>query len=137
MSMMTSTILFEYPHSLSYHEVTTTRRLSITFVIFESKMEECAFPIMSDDTNSSSEYYSTEGIFAAASLTALFTSSSVTSRETMQEKSVMDPSGVGTLIALPSSFPLSAGMTFVTARAAPVVVGTILTAADLARRKSL
>ncbi len=49
----------------------------------------------------------------------------------------MLPSGTGTLHANPSSFPLSEGMTSATAFAAPVVVGTIDTAALLALRKSL
>ncbi len=52
-------------------------------------------------------------------------------------KSVSDPSGVGTLRATPSIFPLSSGITSDTALAAPVVVGIIETAAALALLRSL
>jgi len=66
-----------------------------------------------------------------ASLIAALISSFVASVDKLHTKSVQDPSGVGTLSAIPSSFPLSAGITFPTAFAAPVDVGTIFAAADL------
>ena len=48
----------------------------------------------------------------------------------------MDTLGVGTRMAMPSSLPLSSGMTSATAFAAPVVVGIIDMAAARARRMS-
>ena len=55
----------------------------------------------------------------------------------MHTKSVTEPSGTGTLNDIPSSFPFNSGITSPTVFAAPVVVGTILTAALLALLKSL
>ena len=51
-------------------------------------------------------------------------------------KSSSETVGVGTLIAIPSSLPLSSGITSPTAVAAPVLVGIIESAADLALNKS-
>ncbi len=68
---------------------------------------------------------------------AAFTSSTVVSFFTVATKSVIEPSGVGTLNETPSSFPFSSGKIFPIALAAPVVVGIIETAADLALLKSL
>ena len=48
-----------------------------------------------------------------------------------------DTTGVGTRIAMPSSFPSNCGIILPIARAAPVLVGIIFKAAALARRKSL
>ena len=70
-------------------------------------------------------------------LNNLFISSFVTSFLIVHTKSVNDPSGTGTLSAIPSSFPFKCGMTSATAFAAPVEVGTVLTAACLALLKSL
>ena len=53
------------------------------------------------------------------------------------ERIIIEPSGVGTRVAKPSSLPLSSGSTSDTARAAPVVVGIIDMAAARARRRSL
>ena len=55
---------------------------------------------------------------------------------TCTTKSTTETLGVGTRIAIPLSFPLRSGITNATALAAPVEVGTILTAAALALRKS-
>ena len=51
-------------------------------------------------------------------------------------KSNSETVGVGTLIAMPSSFPCSSGKTSATAAAAPVLVGIIDRAADRALYKS-
>jgi hypothetical protein len=48
-------------------------------------------------------------------------------------RSVTLPSGVGTRREMPVSFPLSSGIARPTALAAPVVVGTMFTAAARAR----
>ena len=53
------------------------------------------------------------------------------------DRILIEPSGVGTRVAKPSSLPLSSGSTSDTARAAPVVVGIIDMAAARARRRSL
>ena len=74
---------------------------------------------------------------AAAAANASLTAWAVTSVPTTTARSVSDPSSTGTRTATPSSFPATAGMTSPVARAAPVVVGTMLSAADRARRRSL
>jgi hypothetical protein len=76
-------------------------------------------------------------LFSDALFNTLFISPAVTTFLRTHVKSVSEPSGVGTLSATPSIFPLSSGMTRDTALAAPVVVGIIETAAALARLRSL
>src|SRR6185437_16856558 len=46
----TSTIRFEKPHSLSYHDNTLTNRLSSTWVWVTSKVELCGSWLKSTDT---------------------------------------------------------------------------------------
>src|SRR5690348_2766640 len=65
---------------------------------------------------------------AAAAANASLTSAAVASRPRTTARSVSDPSSTGTRTATPSSFPATAGMTSPVARAAPVVVGTMLVA---------
>ena len=55
----------------------------------------------------------------------------------MTVRSVAEPVGIGTRSAKPSSLPLSSGSTRPIALAAPVEVGTMLSAAARARRRSL
>ena len=55
----------------------------------------------------------------------------------MATRSVTEPSGTGTRIAMPSSLPFSCGSTRPVAFAAPVEVGMMFTAAARARRRSL
>mgnify|MGYP000468442359 CR=1 FL=1 len=74
---------------------------------------------------------------AAAFLKAALISSTFFGLFTTHVKSVNEPSGTGTRIPAPPSFPSICGNIFVMAFAAPVVVGTILTAAALALRKSV
>jgi hypothetical protein len=74
---------------------------------------------------------------SAAAFMAALTSSAVTSVCSSATRSTAEPSGVGTRRAKPSSLPSSSGITSATARAAPVVVGMIESAAALARRRSL
>ena len=87
--------------------------------------------MISVETTGRVEYCNTccKGPESAAALTASFTSSTETSFSNLTLRSTTDPSGTGTLIAMPSSFPLSSGNTFPTARAAPVVVGITFSAA--------
>ena len=99
---------------------------------------ECGLPTISTETSGSSEYCIIPlRLYSAAFLNVLLISSLVTSLFKMQVKSVREPSGVGTLTAIPSIFPFSSGMTRVTAFAAPVVVGMIETAAARALLRSL
>ena len=59
------------------------------------------------------------------------------SRLTVTVRSVTEPVGIGTRIAKPSSLPSSSGSTREIALAAPVLVGTMFSAAARARRRSL
>jgi hypothetical protein len=93
---------------------------------------------MSRDTIGSVQYRRIPAIGpTAAAANASFTSSLVASRLSTTARSVSEPSSTGTRTATPSSRPASAGMTSPAARATPVVVGTMLAAADRARRRSL
>src|SRR5581483_5199525 len=69
----TSRIRLEKPHSLSYHDSTLTKLLSITLVRAESKIDDEGLPLKSTDTSSSSQYCSTpfSGPSAAARTAAL------------------------------------------------------------------
>ena len=106
---------------------------SITFVNGASKIEEWGFPIISVETTGRVEYSTT--LFILSSFAALFTvlliSSIVTLFSHLKKLSTTELSGTGTRMAIPSSFPFNSGRTFPTARAAPVVVGIIFTAAAL------
>src|SRR5512143_1970857 len=128
----------EYPHSLSYQASTFAIFPPITLVDRASKEADTGSWLKSTETSGSSTYWRipfigpSEAFRIAAlisSAEAFFDSSAVRStRETF---------GVGTRIAIPSSFPFSSGMTSETALAAPVVVGIIETPAARARRRSL
>ena len=110
----------------------------ITMVRPASKMEECASPTMSMDTMGSVWYSKmpASGPSAAAFIAALI-ASTVAGFSSSTVRSTIEPSGVGTRVAKPSSLPLSSGSTSDTARAAPVVVGIMDMAAARARRRSL
>ena len=93
---------------------------------------------MSVDTSGISEYSKIP--FSSPSdafLIAEFTSSIVTFFSSSTTKSTTLPSGTGTLIAIPSSFPFNSGSTIPTALAAPVEVGIIFCVALLPLLKSL
>ena len=75
--------------------------------------------------------------FSDAAFIALLIFSILTFFFTNATKSVTEPLATGTRIAMPSSFPLSSGITSPMALAAPVVVGIIFMAAALALLKSL
>lgn len=76
------------------------------------------------------------GPSAHFSMAALI-SSALASLPRTAVRSTIDTSGVGTRRAIPFIFPFSDGITLPIAFAAPVVVGTIESAADLPRRRSL
>ena len=71
------------------------------------------------------------------SKTRLLRSSADADLFVVKHKSTMETFVVGTLIANPSSFQLSSGITNPTAAAAPVLVGIIDWVADLALLKSV
>jgi len=93
---------------------------------------------MSEETSGTSLYSTIEESGpSAASLTAALTSSAEGAVFIRQVRSTIDPSGTGTRIAIPSSRPARFGRTLPTARAAPVVVGMMFSAAARPRRGSL
>ena len=110
----------------------------ITKVFSASTIEEAGLPLKSMETSGSSDTWSIpfnlpEAAFLSSELTASF----VVSFSVCTTTSTIETVGVGTRMARPSSLPFSSGITSPTAFAAPVVVGIILIAAALARRKSL
>jgi len=105
----------------------------------ESKTHEAGELTMSLDTRGSSEYSSSPANLPtpAALRYASFISSTLGVARSVATKSVIDTSGIGTRRARPSRCPATLGITSPVARAAPVVVGTMLMAAPRARRGSL
>ena len=71
------------------------------------------------------------------SLKNSFNSSLVVLVERLKFRIAIETLGIGTLTALPVSFPASSGTTCTTAFAAPVSVSTIFRTADLPRRLPL
>src|SRR5882757_9633218 len=109
-----------------------------TMVRRESKVQDAGWLTMSEDTIGSSVYSSRPVSWPSAAFwKAVFTSSLVTSRSSSTTRSVTEPVGTGTRIAMPSSLPASSGITSAVALAAPVVVGMMFSAAARARRRSL
>ena len=104
-----------------------------------SKMHECGSPWMSLETIGSSVYLRMpfSGPDLAALAKAALISSTVASLLRMALKSVIEPVGTGTRSDVPSSLPFIDSSTSDVARAAPVLVGTMLIAAARARRRSL
>src|SRR5208283_1197196 len=129
----------EYPHSLSYQEITLTQLPPTTKVIGASTIEERGSPLKSDDTSSCSSKprYPFNGPDSDAFFSAAFTSSLVVFFSSQTTTSTTETLGVGTRMANPSSFPASSGITSLSALAAPVDVGIMLIAAARARRRSL
>ena len=74
---------------------------------------------------------------SAAARKASLTAPSETLCSRSATRSTTDTVAVGTRKATPSIFPVSSGITFPTAPAAPVEVGMMLSAAARARRRSL
>src|SRR3990172_2688906 len=129
---MSSTILHEKPHSLSYHAKIFTKLLfsPSTRVNPASNTDEYVLCNTSLLTIGSSVYCKMPliGPSAAAFMAALI-SSLVTSLLNKQVKSTSDTSGVGTRSATPFILPLQLGRTKPIAFAAPVLVGMMLTGA--------
>ena len=94
---------------------------------------------MSEDTKGSSLYDRTpwRGAVDAADANAELMSSTEGLVARTAVKSVIEPSGIGTLKEVPSSFPFMDWRTSPVARAAPVEVGIMFTADARALRKSL
>ncbi len=107
-------------------------------VLSASKIELAGLPLKSEETRGSSQYSRIPRSGSeAASRNAALTASTVAGFSRVATKSHTETVGVGTRRAMPSRRPLSSGMTTVTARAAPVVVGMMLSPAERARRRSL
>ena len=123
---------------MSYQPNTFTRFPS-AIVSWESNVQLAGDPKMSELTMGSSVYSRTLASLplVAAALNASFTSSGVTSRARIPVKSVMEPSWTGTRREDPSRRPFMLVRTRLVARAAPVLVGTMLLAAARDRRWSL
>src|SRR5207248_7566857 len=132
---MRSRTRHEYPHSLSYQEMTLMQLPLTTRVIGASTIEERESPLKSDETSSfvSKPRYPFSGPLSDAFFKAAFTSSADVFFSTNATKSTTETLGVGTRMAKPSSLPLSSGTTRCTALAAPVEVGIIDSAAARAR----
>nr|GLL30457.1 hypothetical protein VITISV_031969 [Ipomoea trifida] len=128
-----------YPHSLSYQATTLTMSSPITIVKEASMVEETSVHLKSTETRGASQ--TSNMPFrgpSAAFLKAALTSSAVSPFfSTFTTRSTTETLGVGTRSAMPLSFPLSFGSTRDTALAAPVLVGTMFSAAALALLKSL
>ncbi|WVZ18061.1 hypothetical protein V8G54_005383 [Vigna mungo] len=110
----------------------------MTMVKEESMVEETSEQRKSMDTSGTSHTSRTPfNGPSAAFLNAPFTSSAVRPFfSTFTTRSTTETLGVGTRSAMPFSFPFSCGSTRDTAFAAPVLVGTMFSAAALARLKS-
>src|SRR5215204_3031516 len=104
----------------------------------ESKMHEALLPTMSLETRGASAYSRmSESSPSAADWKAAFTSSADASLEMRATKSVIEPSGTGTRIDMPSTLPCSSGKMTPAVRAAHVEVGTMLFGAERALLGSL
>ena len=128
-----STRRLEYPH-LSYQARTFTIFPAMTFVDNASKADEHGSWLKSMETSGASTYWRIPFSGPSAAFIAALTSA-VTALESSAVRSTTDTFGVGTRIAIPSSF-LQLGDEE-TALAAPVVVGIIAIRAARARRRSL
>ena len=92
-----------------------------------SNIDVCSSLKKSDDTTSSSTYSTIPfNSPSDAFFTALHISSYVAGFSRLHVKSTTDTSIVGTLNAIPVSFPFNSGITFPTAFAAPVEDGIML-----------
>lgn len=133
-----STVLIEYPHSLSYQDKTLIMLPSTTWVERESTIEERGLPLKSIETNgrsltpkiplSSPSAYSFRAPLISSTVAGFFNSAT---------RSVIETVGVGTRIERPFNFPFNSGITSPIAFAAPVEVGIIDNAAARALRRSL
>src|SRR5262249_23279406 len=129
-----SSMRLEKPHSLSYQDSTRTKLPSITWVWLRSKVELAGLWLKSLDTSGSSLVARTPASGPdAAALMASLTAATVVAPRAANLKWTSDRLGVGTRMEVPSILPLSSGSTSATARAAPVVVGIIDSAAPRAR----
>jgi hypothetical protein len=110
----------------------------MTLVLSASRIDECGLPRKSIETSGSSQTWRIpfKGPSAAFFIASLMPSA-VASLASITERSTTETSEVGTRRAKPSRRPLSSGSTSPMARAAPVLVGIIETAAARARRRSL
>src|SRR5829696_6498221 len=104
-----STVRLDEPHSLSYQPSTLTLP-PLDMVRAESKTQLAGLPTMSLETIGASEYSKMpESSPSAACLKASLTSAAEASCDVCATKSVMEPSGTGTRMDMPSTLPCSSG----------------------------
>jgi hypothetical protein len=123
---------------LSYQEKTLTR-FPFAIVRSLSKIDEYDEWTMSVETIGSSVYWRipSRSPLSAFERKSSLTSSAVVSLPTRTARSTIEPVGTGARMDIPSTLPFSSGITTPIALAAPVEVGTRLSAAARARRRSL
>ena len=128
----------EKPHSLSYHAEIFPILLPITLVREASIIADAWLWLKSTETSFS---FVTFKIFFRLFVDAfdkeLFSFFTEIFFLTLNTNSIKETFGVGTLIAMPSSFPFNEGIISPIAFDAPVDVGTIDWFADLALLRSL
>src|SRR5580698_11608348 len=119
---MRSRTRHEYPHSLSYQEITFTQFPATTRVMGASTIDDRESPLKSDDTSSCSSKprYPFSGPDSDAFFSAAFTSSLVVFFSTHATRSTTETLGVGTRMEKPSNFPASSGRTSFKAFAAQI-----------------
>jgi hypothetical protein len=127
-----------YPHSLSYQATTLTISSPITIVRDESMVDETSLHLKSTETSGTSQTarMPLSGPSAAFLKAALTSSAVMPFFATLMTRSTTETFGVGTRSAIPLSFPFNCGRTRDTAFAAPVLVGTMFSAAARARLRS-
>mmetsp|Transcript_25527 Transcript_25527/g.41901 ORF Transcript_25527/g.41901 Transcript_25527/m.41901 type:complete len:220 (-) Transcript_25527:412-1071(-) len=122
--MAKSTKRFEYPHSLSYQEMTLWKLSLRKMHAPASIVDEAGSWMKSQETTFSSVYPRMPlSSPSEASLRAARISSPLAGFSERKVKSTRETSAVGTRMAIPVSFPLRAGRTLPTALAAPVEAG--------------
>ena len=118
--------LLEYPHSLSYQDMTLKKPELSSIPAFASKIDVLVSPIKSWETTGSSVYPS---MFFKSVSECFFMTAFISSYEVLfikeTVKSTTETLAVGTRNAIPVSFPSREGITLVTAFAAPVEAGII------------
>src|SRR5260221_14658189 len=110
MTSAVSSMRFEKPHSLSYHDSTRTKPPSTTWVWRRSKVELAGLWLKSPDTSGwplGARMPASRPL--AASPTAWLVASTVVALRAATVKSIRDTLGGGTRIDVPSSLPLSWG----------------------------
>src|SRR6056300_1722190 len=127
-----STRRLEYPHSLSYHEMTLWKVSLRAMHAVASMIDERLSWTKSWETTAWSVYPRTPfNSPSEAALRVARSSSLVQPFLSLTVRSTMETSGVGQRTAIPVRTPFNSGITFPTALAAPVEEGIRLATAAL------